>query len=117
MLRVGPSSQRVATGGFQMNKCLRWVAAAGLLTGVSLTANATLIPFEDIDKRYVAEVPDTREKILVYCSSGERSRLACDFLGRAGYTNLYNVQDGLQGWRGPIEGEGEVTFIKLERRR
>lgn len=79
--------------------------------------NATLVPFEELDRRYRSEVPDTREKIVVYCSSGERSRLACDLLGRAGYTNLYNVQDGLQGWRGPTEGEGELTFIKLERRR
>jgi rhodanese-related sulfurtransferase len=37
-------------------------------------------------------------------------------LGRAGYTNLYNVQDGLQAWRGPTDGEGELTFIKLEKR-
>jgi phage shock protein E len=79
--------------------------------------NATLVPFEELDARHQSDVPDTREKILVYCSSGERSRLACDLLGRAGYTNLYNVQDGLQAWRGPTEGEGELTFIKLERRR
>ena len=79
--------------------------------------NATLVPFEELDTRYRRDVPDTREKILVYCSSGERSRLACDMMGRAGYTNLYNVQDGLQAWRGPTEGEGELTFIKLERRR
>jgi rhodanese-related sulfurtransferase len=79
--------------------------------------NATLVPFEELDARHRSDVPDTREKILVYCSSGERSRLACDLLGRAGYTNLYNVQDGLQAWRGPTEGEGELTFIKLERRR
>jgi rhodanese-related sulfurtransferase len=79
--------------------------------------NATLVPFEELDTRYRADIPDTREKILVYCSSGERSRLACDVLGRAGYTNLYNVQDGLQAWRGPTEGEGGIAFIKLERRR
>lgn len=79
-------------------------------------SNAKLVPFEELDKRYPVDIPDTREKILVYCSSGERSRLACDLLGRAGYTNLYNVQDGLQAWRGPTEGEGELTFIKLERR-
>lgn len=79
--------------------------------------NATLVPFEELDTRYRHDVSDTREKILVYCSSGDRSRLACDMLGRAGYTNLFNVQDGLQAWRGPTEGEGELTFIKLERRR
>jgi rhodanese-related sulfurtransferase len=79
-------------------------------------SNAKLVPFEELDKRYRSDIPDMREKILVYCSSGERSRLACDLLGRAGYTNLYNVQNGLSAWRGPTEGEGELTFIKLERR-
>ena len=79
--------------------------------------NAKLVPFEELDKRYRTDIPDSREKILIYCSSGERSRLACDLLGRAGYTNLYNVRDGLQAWRGPTDGEGELTFIKLERRR
>lgn len=112
-------AQRVIeqNGGYQSEKVLIVDVRTPKEFAAKHISNATLIPFEDIDKRYVAEVPDTREKILVYCSSGERSRLACDFLGRAGYTNLYNVQDGLQGWRGPIEGEGEVTFIKLERRR
>lgn len=104
-------------GGYRSEKVLVLDVRTPKEFAAKHISNATLIPFEDIDKRYVAEVPDTREKILVYCSSGERSRLACDFLGRAGYTNLYNVQDGLQGWRGPVEGEGEVTFIKLERRR
>lgn len=79
--------------------------------------NATLVPLEELDKRYRMDVPDTREKIFVYCSSGERSRLACDLLARAGYTNLYNIHDGLQAWRGPTDGEGKLTFIKLERRK
>jgi len=78
---------------------------------------AKLVPFEELDQRYRDEISDQAEKVFVYCSSGERSRLACDFLGRRGYTNLYNIHDGLRQWRGPTEGEGEVTFIKLELKR
>ena len=75
---------------------------------------ARLVPFEELDTRYRHEIPDTADKVLVYCAGGDRSRLACDFLARQGYTNIYNVMDGLQGWRGRTEGEGEMTFIKLE---
>ncbi|WP_447977404.1 rhodanese-like domain-containing protein [Candidatus Nitrospira bockiana] len=78
---------------------------------------ARLVPLEELDGRYRRDIPDTVEKVFVYCGSGERSRLACDFLGQQGYTNVYNIQDGLRGWRGPTEGEGELTFIKFESKR
>jgi phage shock protein E len=105
-----------SSGGYQSNTLLVVDVRTPKEFAAKHILNATLVPFEELDKRYRTDVPDTREKILVYCSSGERSRLACDLLGRAGYTNLYNVQNGLQAWRGPTDGEGELTFIKLERR-
>jgi rhodanese-related sulfurtransferase len=104
-------------GGYQSDTLLVLDVRTPKEFAAKHVSNAKLVPFEELDKRYRTDVPDTREKILVYCSSGERSRLACDLLGRAGYTNLYNVQDGLQAWRGPTDGEGELTFIKLERRK
>ena len=106
-----------SNGGYQSDTLLVVDVRTPKEFAAKHVSNAKLVPFEELDKRYRMDVPDTREKILVYCSSGERSRLACDLLGRAGYTNLYNIQDGLQAWRGPTEGEGELTFIKLERRR
>ena len=78
---------------------------------------AKSVPFEELEARYKSDIPETVEKVFVYCASGERSRMACDFLGRKGYTNLYNVHDGLQAWRGLTEGEGEVKFIHLQPRR
>lgn len=105
-----------SSGGYRSDKLLVLDVRTPKEFAAKHVSNAMLVPFEELDTRYRSDVPDTREKILVYCSSGERSRLACDLLGRAGYTNLYNVQDGLQAWRGPTDGEGELTFIKLERR-
>lgn len=105
-----------SNGGYQSDTLLVLDVRTPKEFAAKHVSNAKLVPFEELDKRYRSDVPDTREKILVYCSSGERSRLACDLLGRAGYTNLYNIQDGLQAWRGPTDGEGELTFIKLERR-
>jgi rhodanese-related sulfurtransferase len=74
---------------------------------------AKLVPFDELPNRYKAEIPETTEKVFLYCMGGERSRSACDFLSRQGYTNLYNIKDGLQGWRGPIEGEGEVKMVQF----
>jgi rhodanese-related sulfurtransferase len=45
---------------------------------------------------------------------GERSRSACDFLSRRGYPNLYNIREGLQGWQGNVEGEGEMRLVQIE---
>ena len=75
---------------------------------------AKLVPFEDLDKRYETEIPMEGEKIFVYCMGGERSRSACDFLSRRGYANLYNVREGIQGWQGPTEGDGEVQLLQIE---
>jgi rhodanese-related sulfurtransferase len=75
---------------------------------------AKLVPFEELEARYKTDIPETAEKVFVYCMGGERSRSACDFLGRHGYTNLYNIKDGLAGWRGAIEGEGELKMVHFE---
>ncbi|WP_447972751.1 rhodanese-like domain-containing protein [Nitrospira sp. Kam-Ns4a] len=78
---------------------------------------AKLVPFEELETRYETEIPRTADKVFVYCMGGERSRYACEFLGRRGYANLYNLKDGLQGWRGPTEGESLPPLIQIESRR
>lgn len=78
---------------------------------------AKLLPFEELEARHRMVIPDTAAKVLVYCMAGERSRLACEFLGRQGYTNIYNIKDGIQSWHGPSEGEGEVQFVQIQSRK
>ena len=75
---------------------------------------ARLIPMEEIEKRYKAEIPTTGKAVLVYCDSGERSRLACDYLSRHGYFNLYNMKDGLQRWKGALESAPKVSLVQIE---
>ena len=74
---------------------------------------AKLLPVEDLEKRYQAEVPQTVEKILVYCAGGDRSRLACDFLSRHNYGNVFLIKDGLKGWLGPTEGNEIAGLIQI----
>lgn len=83
---------------------------------VKRVPGARLLPLEELEARYEKEIPEAAERVLIYCASGDRSRLACDFLSRKGYTNLYHVRDGIQGWTGPTEGEGPVTLIQIEKR-
>ena len=74
------------------------------------------IPFEFLETRFRAEVPKETKNILVYCSQGERSRLACDFLSREGYTTLVNMRDGFQKWTGPVLGTGSPDLVQIQPR-
>ena len=72
------------------------------------------IPFESLETRFRVEVPKETKNILVYCSQGERSRLACDFLSRDGYTTLVNMRDGFQKWTGPVLGTGSPDLVQIQ---
>ncbi len=72
------------------------------------------IPFEYLETRFRAEVPKETKHILVYCSQGERSRLACDFLSRDGYATLVNMQEGFQKWTGPVLGTGSLDLVQIQ---
>jgi len=74
------------------------------------------IPFEYLETRFSTEVPKETKTILVYCSQGERSRLACDFLSRDGYTTLVNMRDGFQKWTGPVLGTGSLDLVQIQPR-
>lgn len=77
---------------------------------------AKLVPFEDLDQQYEKDIPAQADKVLLYCAEGERGRMACEYLSKKGYTNLYHLRDGLRGWEGPTEGEGPITLIQIEKK-
>ena len=74
---------------------------------------AKLIPVEDLEMRHQTELPTGFNKILVYCAGGDRSRLACDYLSRQNYLNIYLLKNGLQGWTGPVEGDSSGALIQI----
>jgi len=45
----------------------------------------------------VKEVAKPGDEILVMCRSGGRSALAANLLAKAGFTNVYNIIDGMEG--------------------
>lgn len=56
---------------------------------------AILIPEYELMKRCEKELKDKNETIVVYCSSGSRSKKAQKQLKKLGYTNVYNLYNGL----------------------
>ena len=53
-------------------------------------------PLTDFAAR-VQTVMKPDDTILVTCRSGGRSAIACNFLAKAGYKNVYNIIDGIEG--------------------
>jgi phage shock protein E len=61
--------------------------------------NATLIPHTELESRE-SELPnDKDELILLYCRSGNRSQDAAQTLLDMGFTNLMELETGINGWK------------------
>jgi rhodanese-related sulfurtransferase len=43
-------------------------------------------------------IHDLTQQIVVYCSGGFRSALVADSLQKMGYSHVYSLNTGLQGW-------------------
>lgn len=57
------------------------------------------VPLDMVECDIRALIPDMTTKVYVYCLSGSRSAHAVDRMIRLGYTNVYDMQHGLLGWR------------------
>jgi len=58
-----------------------------------------LIPFNEIVARQ-GELPQDKDAMIVlYCRSGSMSRTASEALLEMGYTNIYNLVGGINGWK------------------
>ena len=58
-----------------------------------------LIPFNAVEK-FKNELPSDKDtKIVLYCISGHMGRTAAAKLTSMGYTQVYNLQNGLKGWK------------------
>ncbi len=62
--------------------------------------NAILVPHNTI-KGDVPQLPHKDQLILVYCRSGNRSKVASQALADAGYTNVVEF-GGINTWKGEI---------------
>lgn len=58
-----------------------------------------LIPVQVLPQ-YIKEIEKFKDKkVLVYCRSGNRSMVASRFLEQNGFKHVYNLKDGIVGWK------------------
>lgn len=60
--------------------------------------NAICIPDYEIMEEIKEKIPQKNKKIIVYCSSGNRSKKIQRKLEKQGYTNVYNLYNGLENY-------------------
>lgn len=61
--------------------------------------NSINLPLEKVQSQIKFILPETKQKIYVYCLSGSRSSVAVDIMKKLGYTNTYHMSHGLLAWR------------------
>ncbi|MCI0549936.1 MAG: rhodanese-like domain-containing protein [Anaerolineae bacterium] len=58
------------------------------------------IPYDQItEPSYLSQLPaDKDSKIVLYCRSGRMSAIAAEELVKLGYTDIWNLKDGMLDW-------------------
>ena len=59
---------------------------------------AICMPEYELIKRSKKELKNKNQTIILYCSSGSRSRKAKKQLEKLGYTNVFNLYNGIQNY-------------------
>ncbi len=60
------------------------------------------VPLDLTEVLFAEKFPDKDKKYLLYCHSGGRSALVCNFLKHSGYKNICNL-GGIMNWKGKLE--------------
>ena len=55
------------------------------------------LEYNDFDEKLEEVLPDKNMQILIYCRSGNRSRIATEYLVSKGYTDVYDF-GGINDW-------------------
>ena len=60
----------------------------------------TLLPLGNIQMMQTEDIEDWKnEEVICYCRSGNRSMQACLMLETFGFSNVKNLQGGMNAWR------------------
>ncbi|NNC23962.1 rhodanese-like domain-containing protein [Salinisphaera sp. USBA-960] len=60
--------------------------------------NAIHVPVAGIDERAGEISKDTNQTIICYCGSGNQAAQAASKLRKQGYSNVYTLRGGINGW-------------------
>ena len=56
------------------------------------------IPYHEIEQNLSQLPSDKSAKVVLYCRSGRMSAIAAEKLVGLGFTNIWNLDDGMVGW-------------------
>ncbi len=79
---------------------------------------ATFIPQSRLEEQVETSLPDKRVPVVVYCAGGIRSLPAAKMLREKGYTKVFSMAKGFNGWRTAgydIVSDSELTPDQLTR--
>lgn len=60
------------------------------------------VPVTEITDQTAVAFPDKKADILVYCGTGEKSRVAAIRLAKLGYEHVIEITGGLEFWKGDL---------------
>jgi sulfur-carrier protein adenylyltransferase/sulfurtransferase len=81
-------------------------------------AEATHVPQGELLERIDGLVPDTSQRVLLYCRTDNRSSRAADALRSLGYDNVGVIERGIVGWTEdglPVESESGLSAEQRNR--
>ena len=58
------------------------------------------VPYDQVAQQIRRLPAERNAKIVLYCRTGHMSRIAAETLVRLGYTNVWDLAGGFEGWRG-----------------
>lgn len=62
-------------------------------------AGSINLPVDEVSSKVLSVVPDKSALVYVYCLSGSRSSHAVETMVKLGYTNVFDMKQGMLAWR------------------
>jgi adenylyltransferase/sulfurtransferase len=76
------------------------------------------IPMDELDEKAETLLPEKDVPVIIYCAVGIRSLAAAKFLKKMGYTNVFSMAKGIEGWEAAgyeVVTDSELTPDQLTR--